>query len=587
MSQPAQPLEPLEQLAADLAAVTFVSEADSENRFGDLQARARRLLEVKLAFEACRKPDDPPLVVIAGGTNVGKSTIFNWVVGADVASSSPLARHTKAPTVYVHSAELGRLPEGSFLPSYARLKLESRDDPAAEATLGAGASSYFLLTHERDEVKGVVLVDSPDIDSTHARNREVAEDLLFLADVVLFVATPEKYNDALCVDYMEQAAMLRKGLVWALNKGADQAVADDLRAAIDAQAKGKVAPRMLELPYLRHPDPATEAPFRQELREAVVTPGKEGAKLRQSALRGARLALANDVETLAGRLREELAELDRIRSEAELILDAGRDEYARFLATLEFYELDQVFEKVLEHFKIPVIDDVYAGFRSAIGFVSSNVVRLVSGKEPQDGRQKKLAERRERDRQKLKEIADTTQSALADLPFAHTQVLSEAAPSWVEGRISKTPDEQNAAVEVFLDNAEAEAARWIEAQTTHHVAMLEDHPYAKAALRTVKGVFQVGFGVLSAYLTHGFGPWDVLIGTATERAVKKILESAGGYMHYKKLRQDFSRDRAELLRGLLAAEVQVPFTARLPGGVSPEQLERLSASVAWLREEEL
>lgn len=582
-----EPLEPLDQLAADLAVVTFVSEADTEGRFRDLQARARRLLEVKLAFEAQRGPDDPPLVVIAGGTNVGKSTIFNWVVGADVASSSPLARHTKAPTVYVHSGELGLLREGSFLPSYARLKLESRDDPAHEASLGEGASSYFLLTHERAEVKGVVLIDSPDIDSTHARNREVAEDLLFLADVVLFVATPEKYNDALCVDYMDQATLLRKGLVWALNKGADQAVADDLRAAIDRQAKGKSAPRMLELPYLRHPDPATDAPFRRELREAVVTPGGEGAKLRQSALRGARLALASDVETVAARLREELAELDRIRSEAELILDAGRDEYSRFLATLEFYELDQVFEKVLEHFRIPILDDVYAGFRSVIGFVSTNVVKLVSGKEPQDARTKKLAERREKDRQKLKELLDTARSALSDLPHAHTQVLSEAAPTWLEGLVSKTPDEQNAAVETFLDGAEAEAARWIEVQTETHVAMLEEHPYAKAALRTVKGVFQVGFGVLSAYLTHGFGPWDVLIGTATERAVKKILESAGGYMHYQKLRQDFSRDRAQLLRGLLADEIQAPFTTRLPQGVEPDQLERLSGNVAWLREEEL
>ncbi|MBL4849784.1 MAG: dynamin family protein [Planctomycetes bacterium] len=579
--------EQLEQLSLDLAAVSFVPEADSDQRFGQLAARARRLLEVKLAFEALRGPDDPPLVVIAGGTNVGKSTIFNWVVGSDVASSSPLARHTKAPTVYVHGAELGLLREGSFLPSYERLKLESRDDPAREESLGEGASAYFLLTHERDEVKGVVLVDSPDIDSTHARNREVAEDLLFLADVVLFVATPEKYNDALCVDYMEQATRLRKGVVWALNKGADEAVADDLRGAIRTQARGKEPPKLLELPYLPKPDPKSDAAFCRELRQAVVTPGREGAALRRTARRGARLALAGDVESVAGRLREELAELDRIRSEAELILDAGRDEYARFLGQVEFYELDQVFEKVLEHFRIPILDDVYAGFRSVIGFVSKNVVKLVSGKEPQDGREKKLAERREQDRQKLKELLDTTRSAINDLPHAHTQVLSEAAATWLEGLVSKSPDEQNLAVETFLDEAQVEAERWIEAQTAAHVEMLEKHPYAKAALRTVKGVFQVGFGVLSAYLTHGFGPWDVLIGTATERAVKKILESAGGYMHYQTLRQQFSRERAGLLRGLLATEVQAPFSAHLPSGVEPARLERLSTSVGWLREEEL
>ena len=45
----------------------------------------------------------------------------------------------------------------------------------------------------------------------------------------------------------------------------------------------------------------------------------------------------------------------------------------------------------------------------------------------------------------------------------------------------------------------------------------------------MQGVFQVGFGLLSAHLTGGLGPWDVLIGTATERATKAILERAGGY----------------------------------------------------------
>lgn len=577
--------EQLQTLADDLAAVAFVPEADAEGRHLALRERARRLLEVKLAFEAARGDDDPPLVVIAGGTNVGKSTIFNWVVGADVASSSPLARHTKAPTVYVHKDELGLLREGSFLPRYKRLVLQSRDDPAREESIGSGANAYFLLTHEREEVKGVVLIDSPDIDSTHARNREVAEDLLFVADVVLFVATPEKYNDALCVSYMEQAALLRKGQVWALNKGADPAVADDLREAIAAGSKGRETPPMIELPYLQRPDPAHEAPFRQELRETVVTPGREGRALRERAERGARAVLSDEVEQLTGRLREELSELDRVRSEASLVLDAGRDEYARFLAQLEFYELDQVFEQVLEHFRIPILDDVYAGFRSAIGFVSSNVVRLVSGKAPTDGREEKLAARREADRQKVKDILETARSAASELPYTHTQVLSEAAPTWVEGLPTPAPEEQNASVEAFLDAAEAEAQRWVEAQAAAHVQMLDEHPYAKAALRTVKGVFQVGFGVLSAYLTHGFGPWDVLIGTATERAVKKILESAGGYVHYQTLHQEFSRQRAAQLRSLLEERVAEPLRARLPAGVEPERLERLTSAAGWLRQE--
>ena len=67
--------------------------------------------------------------------------------------------------------------------------------------------------------------------------------------------------------------------------------------------------------------------------------------------------------------------------------------------------------------------------------------------------------------------------------------------------------------------------------TTILTEMLEKHPHLRNSLRAVKGMLQVGLGVFSAYLTGGLGPWDLLIGTATERATKAILEKAGGYVH--------------------------------------------------------
>ncbi|MBT7693547.1 MAG: hypothetical protein HN750_16250, partial [Gemmatimonadales bacterium] len=161
----------LNQLVTDLDSVGFVSGTEASEDFEQLLWRAQRILAVKLRFEEARSDDSPPLVVIAGGTNVGKSTIFNWIVGEPVASSSPLARHTKAPTVYVHKEKLAALRNGAFLPSYQRLLLTSPDDPAREAADGQD-TAYFLLTHDLESVSGVVLVDSPDIDSTHERNRQ-------------------------------------------------------------------------------------------------------------------------------------------------------------------------------------------------------------------------------------------------------------------------------------------------------------------------------------------------------------------------------------------------------------------------------
>jgi hypothetical protein len=574
----------LNQLVTDLDSVGFVSGTEASEDFEQLLWRAQRILAVKLRFEEARSDDSPPLVVIAGGTNVGKSTIFNWIVGEPVASSSPLARHTKAPTVYVHKEKLAALRNGAFLPSYQRLLLTSPDDPAREAADGQD-TAYFLLTHDLESVSGVVLVDSPDIDSTHERNRQVAEDLLFLADAVVFVSTPEKYNDQLCVDYLAQAAELSKALTCVLNKGADEAVAKDFAEGVLPQLKTDV--RVVTLPYITpKPDPATDAPYREELKQVVTAPA-EVAQLRQQAIRGARVVLGTDVERVTSRLREELSELDRIRSEVTEGLDSKRDEYAQFLTGLEFYELDQVFERVMSFFKIPVLDDVYNGVRTAFGFVTGGLTKLVTGRKSQDSRTLKLEAHAEEDRQKVKELLAAARAEAFEIPHRQAGTLHRAARGWVEGLSSPNPEEANEQVLGYQVKARAEAERWIEGQVQDHVKLLEAHPYLRNGLRAMKGVFQVGFGLLSAHLTGGLGPWDVLIGTATERATKAILERAGGYVHYQHLKAEFTATQAGLFRELLEEAVAKPLNDRLPKGVIPERLDRLSAAAAVLKRGEV
>jgi GTP-binding protein EngB required for normal cell division len=576
----------LEQLAADLAAVSFVPGTEAGAEHQQLLARARRLLEVKLRLEARRPADAPPVIVIAGGTNVGKSTVFNWVVGDTVASSSPLARHTKAPTIFVHTAEEAALCDGAFLPAYRRVTMQAPADATREPE--QGVTSYFLKTHDAEAVKGVVLVDSPDIDSTHVNNRAVAEDLLFLADAVVFVTTPEKYNDELCVRYLRQALDLSKALTCVLNKGADAEVARDFREVVVPGLGGEVA--VLTLPYVTpRPDPRTGDAYRGELQRLVLAPRGRGQALRRASVRGAAAWLGRDLLAVTARLREELSELDRVRSEVALALDARRDEYVRFLAGLEFYELDDVFLRVLEYFKIPVLDDVYDAFRGAIGLVTAGVTRVVTGRgvDGRSARQVKLDARAELDRQKVKELVEATRAEVLDVPFRYTGAVRDAAPGWIEGLRTPSVDEHNAEVEAFQRAAAGEAEAWIEREKKKHIELLEGHPYARNLLRALKGGFQIGFGLLSAKLTGGFGPWDVLIGTATERATKAVLERAGGVVHYQSLKTEFMQARARLFRDLLETAVAAPFLARLPRGVDPDRLARLEEAAAALRRGEV
>ena len=62
-------------------------------------ARARRLAEHKLLAELHRSFAPPVVVAVAGGTNVGKSTMFNAILEDEVSSVDARAGHTVCPVV--------------------------------------------------------------------------------------------------------------------------------------------------------------------------------------------------------------------------------------------------------------------------------------------------------------------------------------------------------------------------------------------------------------------------------------------------------------------------------------------------------
>jgi hypothetical protein len=143
----------------------------------------------------------------------------------------------------------------------------------------------------------------------------------------------------------------------------------------------------------------------------------------------------------------------------------------------------------------------------------------------------------------------------------------------------------NSAIEKFLGRAEEEAEKWIGLETKKTIDLVNQHPKTKAALRAFKGVFQVGFGLASAYLTGGLlhSVWDSLvIGAATERAAKMLLESMGGFVHYQTVKADYTRARAALFREMLEAQVVGPLRERLPKAAEPARLERVERAVERL-----
>ncbi|MGN7200933.1 GTPase [Arthrobacter sp. SAFR-044] len=119
---------------------------------------------------------DHTVVGFFGATGSGKSSLFNAVSGAEIATAAARRPTTSEPLAGVWGAA----------GSEALLDwLEVGNRHHAAPVEGFA-----------DERTGLILLDLPDFDSTRAANREIVERMVGMVDVLVWVLDPQKYADA-------------------------------------------------------------------------------------------------------------------------------------------------------------------------------------------------------------------------------------------------------------------------------------------------------------------------------------------------------------------------------------------------------
>jgi len=159
--------------------------------------------------------DLPPLLVaaIVGGTNIGKSSIFNQLAGEVASAASPLAAGTKHPVCLVppqlaDPALLARLFEPFHLEAW-----QSADDPLSDSS----EDRLFWRVGQTMPPR-LLLLDAPDVDSDATVNWHRARAIRQAADVLVAVLTQQKYNDAAVKQFFRAAVEADKPIIVVFNQ---------------------------------------------------------------------------------------------------------------------------------------------------------------------------------------------------------------------------------------------------------------------------------------------------------------------------------------------------------------------------------
>lgn len=157
----------------------------------------------------------PPYLVvgIVGGTNTGKSVLFNQLAGEPASQVTTWAAGTRHPVALVPPGGIDEVQLARLFPGFTLCRWEQEEDP-----LSPRDESLLFWRVGEHMPAGIILLDTPDIDSDAEVHWQRADAIRQAADVLVAVLTPQKYNDAAVKKFFRQAAAGEKSVVVILNQ---------------------------------------------------------------------------------------------------------------------------------------------------------------------------------------------------------------------------------------------------------------------------------------------------------------------------------------------------------------------------------
>jgi hypothetical protein len=338
-------------------------QGDAASQAGELRL-AVALVRNTIGPYLDQQPVEPLHVAVVGGAGAGKSTVANLLSGTPAAEANPQAGFTRHPVAYTSlNGPLAWTAHAGFLGPLHRLS-----EPAP-ASLDA---DVYQVRHVPADLSAssllprFVIWDCPDM-TTWAATGYVSRllEVAGLADVIVFVASDERYNDEAPTQFLHLLLQTGKPVICCLMKMREENVAAILEH-FQKEVLAKVAPAMapcLAIPHLtaqQLADPVHEAAkYRIPLVNQVAVLGEPPQGARQRNVRRAVNYLTTAQDRLVGAVRKDLAALEEWRR----VVLTGQAEFdnryrREYLASEKFERFDEALVRLIELMDLPGVGRV-------------------------------------------------------------------------------------------------------------------------------------------------------------------------------------------------------------------------------------
>ncbi len=210
-TKPGMAIEGLEAFASSFDALALPDDPWARSTRDRIVRTVRSYLIPRLS-----DPGKPLTVVFAGPTGAGKSTLINSLAGAELSATGPLRPTTRSPLIFAAADQ-------------------------ADVLGHLGGISCDVVVGRAPVLRELSLVDTPDIDSTLVDHRAMAEALIDVGDIVVFVSSALRYADRVPWEVLRRARSRGAPIICVLNRVRPDSggAAHDYRRLLESEGLGQ------------------------------------------------------------------------------------------------------------------------------------------------------------------------------------------------------------------------------------------------------------------------------------------------------------------------------------------------------------